>query len=142
MKFSVQRAKWRCGGPNGSTAHGRGDTRLVNRENYQCCLGFVCEQLGIPHDELVNRLSPAALIFDFDCKDAFVTFHDILRRELRYDENGGRNSRLCRRAVEINDGDTDTREERERKLTALFAEYGHELVFEGEYESAPEVPCG
>ena len=122
MRFTVDRSKWRCGGQTGNgRPHGDGETRMLNREGYRCCLGFAAAQLGTPDDVMLGTATPAA------CMDAGPLV------ELRCDTKF--NSILSKRAFGLNDNDALSREDREQRLTVLFAEHGHELVFEGSYEN-------
>ena len=120
MKFVVDRSKWRCGS-NAGDRHGKGDTRLLNSEGYQCCLGFVCEQLGVPRGELLNIPTPE-----------FLDHYTIVKQVLI-------DTWIDEISIITNDG-FGSREERERLLSEQFANGGHELEFVGEYEDADLSP--
>jgi hypothetical protein len=51
MEFVLDVSKWRSGG-TGSEKLGRGDTLLLNRQGYQCCVGQFLEQCGVPREHL------------------------------------------------------------------------------------------
>lgn len=149
MRFTVQRNKWRSGGGISTAAlagSGRGETLLLNQHGYRCCLGFVCSQLGVADTDLKFVAGPVALAERgrFDSKNLPDDLRQQVIEQLRYRQGlqtRSMTSDLTRAAVAINDNGDISRDERERKLTDLFATYGHELVFEGEYEPTPEVPC-
>lgn len=127
MRFAVQRHKWRCGG-DGPSAHGFGTTYLLNDEGYRCCLGFVAQQCGHT-DSQIRRLGEP-------CEDRELS--EVLVTEV-YDQSNECtkvvNSALADKAVSINDEKELSRDERESRLIALFSYHGHELVFEGAYET-------
>lgn len=54
-QIKIDRSKWRCGSQNGpGYAHGKGKTMLLNSNGYMCCVGQMCEQLGIHRDSLLG----------------------------------------------------------------------------------------
>lgn len=130
MKFTVNRSKWRCGS-NGEHSHGEGDTELLNKEGFQCCLGFVCEQLGVPRENLLG--------VDLPCNAPSVYTHEqvdeiLLSEQKHFDESETFTTYadLESHAVAINDS-LLPRKEKEAKLISLFAVFGHKLEFIGEY---------
>ena len=51
-EFTIDRAKWGCGG-------GRGQGQLLNPDTgKQCCVGIYLSALDVPDDKLVNRGTP------------------------------------------------------------------------------------
>lgn len=128
MEFVVDRSKWRCGG-NGPHSAGKGTASLLNIEGYQCCMGFVCEQLGVSRKELLGVLLPSNLTWFHKVP------HEIFlgdKKTLRfYDWNCP--AHLQSYAFTINDNPDLTKEEREAKLIQAFHEFGHTLKFVGEY---------
>ena len=56
--FTIDRATWRNGGDKHDQA---GAVRLKNSLGFKCCLGFVCEQLGIPSEYLESKVTPESL---------------------------------------------------------------------------------
>ena len=51
-KFTVDRTRWK------TATQGRGVPQLLNPEGYQCCLGFVAEQLGVAREEILDVITP------------------------------------------------------------------------------------
>lgn len=129
MKFVVDRSKWRNGGTGEdfNISNKYGDTALLNQEGYRCCLGFVCNQLGVEDGMLEDIGQPD----DIDLND--INNIDLSTLVRIYD-GAYELSELSERAITINDNGTLSVENRELKLIELFKEFGHELVFEGEYE--------
>jgi hypothetical protein len=115
VKFTVSRETWIRGGDD--------ITRLLRpRDGKMCCLGFVCEQLGVPRDELRDRGAPA----DVGTMSLRIVEGVLTRRS---DLGTLYNNDLTESAIGINDDEKIDDDERERRLTALFAEHGHELEF-------------
>jgi hypothetical protein len=113
--LKVNRATWRCGSYN-DYKHGIGPTYLLNEQGFMCCLGHCSLQLGATEKDILDKAGPSSVRINLG--------------PLHKDD--GYTSVLAEKAMEIND-DEYTREERELKLTKLFAEYDLELVFEGDY---------
>lgn len=124
MKFTIERSRWR------NSHHGKGQTKLLNKEGYQCCLGFCALQLGTLKHRILNMGSPDSV------RKANKTFD--LDNILVTSPNGGifgnGNSILSIRAIRINDNFGFDLEEKETLLINLFKEFGHELEFVGDYE--------
>lgn len=95
----------------------RGFSQLLNCRNNQCCLGFLCEQCGIPRD----RLRSVSIPQQFSFKQTLLE-----NREAELDP-------FFKDAVRINDDEDLRREDREQQLQELFAKYGFELVFKNQY---------
>lgn len=125
MKFTIERSKWR------NSHHGKGPTKLLNKEHYQCCLGFCCEQIGVPKHQLMMIGSPDSILkFNktFDMKGILTT------GSMCGGLFGNSNSVLSTRAIRINDSTDIGLEEKESRLIKLFSDCGHELEFVGDYE--------
>lgn len=120
MQFTIDRSKWRCG-TLGAYRQGGGETALLNSEGYQCCLGFICEQLGINHHKMLNKAFPLE-----------VTGDNLLTVDASFKSA---NTQFTDSAIEINDTEWIDSSERERRLEMLCGIWGHELVFQGEYEN-------
>ena len=126
MKFVIDRSKWRCGG-NGLNSCGFGPTNLLNNQKYMCCLGQMCVQLGIKEKDISNHGNPEMIhqlipiltkkteYFDDDCIDVEDT-------------------RFASLAININDDELLTPEERERKLKSLASKFKHTITFKGKYK--------
>lgn len=109
----IDRSKWRTG------THGKGDTFLLNNEGYMCCLGFRCEQMGIPKKDLRRQPNPVDL--------GYIWYIPGLMNQY------GEQTSLTEQAISINDHDWLTDYERETQLTKLFDDYGITVEFIGEY---------
>lgn len=124
MKFTIERSRWR------NSHHGKGQTKLLNKEGYQCCLGFCALQFGTPKHRILNLGSPDSV------RKADKTFD--LDNILVTGPNGGifgnGNSVLSVRAIRINDNNQYDLQLKESMLESLFKEFGHEVEFVGDYE--------
>lgn len=126
-EFIIDRSVWRCGGNDYKNGRGRGQTLLLNHENYQCCLGQIGEQLG--YEFLLNVSEPGE-IFDEEAK---------FKESCIIDYNG-QNTQLSVDAMKINDDAYYTLPEREKLLRERFAEEGIKLKFVGKsvkYKNEP-----
>lgn len=121
MKFTIDRASWRCGG-EGPYKNGEGKTYLKNRQGCKCCLGFVSEQLGITNIE--DLMEPC----DTDTASILA-----LQDNDAWDEKIHVNTQLSTEAMAINDDEKITNDVREAALVDLFARNQHQLVFIGNY---------
>ena len=127
MNFVIDRAAWICGNPSENevpeNCHGNGKARLLNAEAFQCCLGQVAEQCGVPKMALAECPSPKSI----------PAWHQTALLKMIMLQGSDKNSELTMKAMKVNDDMGLTRASREAKLRALFNQYGHELVFKGEY---------
>jgi len=123
--FTIDRATWRCG-QEGDFKRGKGDTALLNKEGYMCCLGQIARQCGFDDEQLMDTAGPDGI--ETGEVTGFLRQHDI-------DDDGGYryvlNTRLAADAMDINDDKDLTHEQRETKLKALFAQEGYEIKFVG-----------
>lgn len=104
----------------------------------KCCLGFVCEQLGVPTGALKDHGMPEAINTRHFKKLEGVLLVD---QEHPYGGRGMVNTRLGSSASGINDS-RFSNELREEKLIKLFAENGYTLKFKGKYPKGPIVVKG
>lgn len=111
--FVVKRNNWARGGVNGTS-------RLLNRFNNMCCLGFVCNQLGIPKRDLKGVGSPLYLSDKWDIP---YLINDYKNNAFGYDF-------LSYPAMNINDNPVISDKEREKKLKRLFNKHNLDIVFE------------
>lgn len=115
--LTIDRSKWRTGKENfGST--GEGDTELLNEDGFMCCLGFRCEQMGIPKDLLLYKGTPAS-ISNYDIPDLV-------------DEQGW-NLPFCTMAMDLND-ENMPRKDREKAIKEHFATKDIIVIFTGKYQ--------
>lgn len=120
----IDRAKWRTGGnpilnPNYT---GEGSTHLLNDQGYMCCLGFRCEQMGIPEQHLLNVGMPSGLYNLYDIPDLI--------------NESGKNSEFAVQAVRINDDPSLSTKEREKAITEHFKKIGVIVEFKGRYKKS------
>lgn len=126
-KFTINRAIWRCGtGDYPNNTHGLGGTSLLNDEGYMCCLGMVCEQVGVPKSALFESTYPTNVNLD-DYQDLIHLLRD-----------GRSLSDLSANAIRINDDRFTTRTQKESLLKQEFLRHNYELEFVGEYNETPE----
>lgn len=130
MKFIIDRSKWRCGGDSEPNQRGLGKTQLLNAQGFQCCLGQICEQLGISPNQILDIAEPLDL--DFSADASLEAKIEPLAFYLG-DGSGAENTFLAIHAININDDPNIVPAEREKMLALAFAEQGHEIEFVGEY---------
>lgn len=111
--FVVNRSMWLRG-------RGARASYLLLDNGQRCCLGFVCAQLGVADEYLLNTPDPGWLM-----ADAAGPIHGVLANV----GTSARPNTLTMRAVVINDNKKISDPERERELAALFAEYGYAIEF-------------
>lgn len=114
-RFTIDRARWANGSVRGKET---GPSRLRNKQGNQCCLGFFCAASGV--QELLNVVRPKDLRWA-DRKRVPDLIED------------GWDSPLTGEAIAINDSPFLNAIEREQRLIVLFAGYGIEVVFVGDY---------
>ena len=117
----IDRSKWRSGDWSVNRT-GRGGTCLLNQDGYMCCLGFRCEQMGIPKEDLLNKGAPWELSFDWDIPD------------LVDDEGFIIDSDFTDKAITINDNPSLTPAEREIAIKNHFQKIGVTVEFTGKYK--------
>ena len=115
----IDRAKWRTGGDS-RIQTGEGSTKLLNNDGFMCCLGFRCHQMGIPKKDLLGKGCPEQLANNW-------TIPDLIDSVVGYDTD------FTTTAIEINDSDAITQEEREKEITEHFATIGVTVEFKGKY---------
>ena len=116
----INRAKWRTGQDpiDIDFSTGKGDTLLLNKEGFMCCLGFRCHQMGIPKKDLLNVATPDSIATHWDIPDLL-------------DSRG--NTKFTNEAIGINDDGSLTSEEREIAITKHFVTIGVTVEFKGKY---------
>jgi hypothetical protein len=142
MEFVVDRAKWlnsavqfvtQCGVPY----HVDG-TLLHQPSGKMCCLGFVCQQLGIPEERLDGTDMPAQLVNDYpDIDEKSLIDAAFTRLTGNRDGEQWNNSPLSIQAANINDDSQLSVAQKEQHLIELFVQNGHTLRFEGEFPTEP-----
>lgn len=114
--------------PNWLRGEGAGDSFLLREsDNRMCCLGFYSRACGFSKDSLVGQRGPMQL------------GTNIIPDQMKWLYIGKGNSEhsgVANKAMTVNDGSQEyvelSEEERERKLTELFAEHGIKVTFTDE----------
>lgn len=115
-RFVVSRARW---------MRGQEDAQLLDNHDRMCCLGFVCEQRGLPREMLLGTPDPGWLMpGETGPVDGLLTVRGATGTPR------DRCTALASDAIVVNDDDEIDDAERERRLSALFAAHGYEMVFE------------
>lgn len=115
-KIIIDKSKWRTG-EYGEYQTGAGSTYLLNPEGYMCCLGFICNQMGAPENDLRKCGEPSDLHEEIEGLCSSDNFGDMY------------NSTLSEEAILINDDEFSTVEEKIDKLHKLFKDSPYELEF-------------
>ena len=121
----IDRSKWRTGS-DGPHHTGKGDTQLLNKQGFMCCLGFRCNQMGIPKKDLLNKAEPEDLA-------NIYTIPDLVEEEHWFEKILTQNSDFGREAIMINDNEEITKEERERLIKEHFKKINVKVIFKNKY---------
>lgn len=111
-KLILDYSKWRCG-LDGDDKLGEGPTELCNSRGYECCLGQFSLQLNpkLTKNDIKGFYEPEEIGVDVD----LLTYNlDDNRDEIR-------NSSISEKAININDDEKTTPEEKIVLLKELFA---------------------
>jgi hypothetical protein len=119
----IDRAKWRTG-DKGENRTGEGTTALLNPEGYLCCLGFICKAYGCDDKEILRSGEPC------EVGQHIIDLVDLFNED---DEKYFYNSDLTDAAININDNDETTPEEKELALLELFKDSSYNLSFVGDF---------
>lgn len=130
MNYIIDRSKWRRGGDLQLESIW-GQTQLLNREGNMCCLGFVCIKDGFKKKDILEVADPSDIDPDFADVCTSITL------KVHSDEDGiyFHSSELTREAININDSEYISEEQREQQLKTLFKKYGHTIIFIGETDN-------
>jgi hypothetical protein len=130
LKFQVKESRWLRGGVDGKGS--KVGSQLCNVNGDQCCMGFLAEALGIPHDARLN----AFYFSDADIQPYDVSIPEPLRPRLDGQFRDARaHGPLATRIYTANDRVLDdellpfSNEERKATLKKLFAEADIEVEF-------------
>jgi hypothetical protein len=140
QQLIIDRSKWRTGGSisDPERLNKYGNTLLLNRQGYMCCLGFYCEQLGgIPKDKLLGISSPEALgLDDLGLDDINIITKLVIKKD-HYDVEDDYTllpTSFTSDAIEINDSPYIFSEERENQIVDHFKNHNVEVIFKNKYE--------
>lgn len=123
-KYILDISKWRSGG-NGVNKVGEGETMLLNKEGFMCCLGQFCSQEGVAAELLEGVFQPEDV-----CTDIHLPL--MIKDGVQL-----RDSYFSSAAIAINDCEDTPVSEKIKKLKSLCEEKGIELeVTPAEYTAA------
>ena len=111
---------WKCGDDGGkNVAHGKGETRLLNKEGYMCCLGQFATQLNpqVKRCDMLGRCNPSNV-----SKVIPVLSKKIGMATWNIDD-----TKLTNSAIEINDDMNTSIKEKIKKLKSLFRKKGYKI---------------
>jgi hypothetical protein len=111
--FIVDTAKWKHS--HSFTSLSSYLYRKEGKQEMMCCLGFVCNQLGIPKKYLLNKCAPGRLANSWS---------------IPYLLNEGFDAELTTNAIHINDSDHIPVAKKKRMLKELFNKHGLDIKFE------------
>ena len=119
--FTIDCNTWRCG-DNGKYKLGEGNTALLNKKGYMCCLGQVALQLDVHEADLLGKGEPDQL--DIDIELLTIRYNGD-EEELSIIAN----SELSSDAMRINDSTESTVSQKMKELKELFNDNGYGLEF-------------
>lgn len=125
----IDRSQWRTGGDKWNWTHG--ETKLLNEKGNMCCLGFYCLQLG---EISKNQILGISLPEDLNN----VNVYDDAMLHLVY-KNDLRNTHFTEEAIDINDAEELTNEEREKEIIKHFKQIDVEVVFTNDYNDTGNI---
>lgn len=111
IDITIVRSKWRTGGCSDNST-GKGTTKLLNKQGFKCCLGFIASEFRPPNKGILNRCFPQGC--DFKIPDLV--------------DNDG-DTQLTNSAISINDDVHTTQKEKEVALKKLFKKSCYNLIF-------------
>lgn len=127
QQLIIDRKKWRTGGDSVELRRLKGPTSLYNDMGYSCCLGFYCRKIGgIRNNVLLDVGSPDNL----NIKD-FTKIELLVSRDSRDEVYDG--SVFSQEAIDINDDDSLSNEEREADIIEHFKKVDIEVIFKNKY---------
>lgn len=129
-KLIIDRSIWRTG-DNSDNATGDGDTALLNHQGYMCCLGMMCEQIGIPRQALLDVLQPHDMDIDESYLNNYPALSTLVFQGL--EEFYLKGTSFAFNAMKINDDGTISSEQREEAITMHFATRGIAVEFINDY---------
>lgn len=117
--YTLNVAKWRCGGYSEENQLGQGFTEMVNKQGYSCCLGQFASR-KVPKKNLLEMSTPA------DVAHSAGTLYDTAF--VSADPYGHYSSTsLACTLMEINDDQETTPEEKITEIRKLLKTCGFQL---------------
>lgn len=136
-KLIIDRSIWRTG-DDSKNKTGDGNTALLNHQGYMCCLGMMCEQIGLPRQALLDVSQPHDMYIDEPDLNNYPELSTLVR--VKTSTRGGLPEELCLNgtsfaidAMKINDDVTISSEQREEAITMHFATRGIAVEFINDY---------
>ena len=119
--YTLDLNKWRSG-KNGKHATGTGNTQLLNREGFSCCLGQFALQAGVSEKQCLDISTPLDLALQIQqpYDENFIYF--------RADRAFYSGSPLTLELMIINDNPNSTVKQKIASITATLAEAGIALT--------------
>ncbi len=119
-KFEIDRGTWLRGGM---------PSVLMDKEGHKCCLGFYALECGAKEEDIRGYSVPSSV---FHYRN-HIEIPELLDTDVDDDVPGSTSSSaLACSLMKVNDDALMDPEERERRITAKFAEIGVEVTFTGE----------
>lgn len=119
MKYTLDVAKWRCGGQSDRTnSLGQGKTSMLNCDGFSCCLGQFALQKGVPAEALICKHYPS---------DVFRLSPTVYNYDKSFLDDEGNNTRLTICCANINDDYYTTVRVKIALLKDALISEGHEL---------------
>lgn len=134
IKVTIDRSKWRTG-KNSHNQTGKGDTALLNKEGYMCCLGFCMVASKVAKKNLLGVSAPGACLIQ-DAIDPNKARRSSGVRALTQKSplTEFKNSIFANNAMDINDSVESTPAEKEEAILELFKDSVFNIEFMGAYE--------
>lgn len=122
MKYILKKSLWRCG-KNGQFKHGEGETQMLNKEGFMCCLGHFAKQVGVTDAQLINTVNPNHLAWNMFGADKEGPVYD----PAMVVGDSRSNSQLAYDLIQINDNVSTSAEEKLVSIRLRLESAGHEL---------------
>lgn len=121
-KLILDYSKWRCGGDSAINKLGEGSTKMENAEGFCCCLGLFSPQLN-------TDVSTADMLGRGEPEDIRKIIPLLTGSAQENDDRGVwyRNKGISTSAIDINDEDSTTPQEKIVLLKELFLKEGYEI---------------
>lgn len=117
--FVVDRERWYRG-------KGYRHSKLLNRNNKQCCLGFYALACGLNEASIKERKTPSEVV----CNTESCSCKSNTQWKTKLISSDKVNSQICQILMKVNDAIKLSDEERETKLTKLFKKIGIKVKFQ------------
>lgn len=129
-KFIIDRSEWRCGGNFG---HGKGDTALLNREGFKCCLGFFALSCGYSEDDIYELGEPSEIDYLSSEEFMFPDWFGSIKFDRDIECYTMKENNIVKELINTNDDENIDNEEREKQIKEKFLQHGVTVTFEGKY---------